>query len=125
MQYQLSDNSALYSSPPLTFLGSDRSQINYPDTYQKLKDLFIDTETFEATQSALKNDEFAAISFTTFGEDRARKERVVYVVNSGDDSTNECTIYNGEESEWVMTSTSTGDSAKTSCFEKIQTFTFY
>lgn len=125
VQYQLSDNSALYSSPPLTFLGSDRSQINYPDTYQKLKDLFIDTETFEATQSALKNDEFAAISFTTFGEDRARKERVVYVVNSGDDSTNECTIYNGEESEWVMTSRSTGDSAKTSCFEKIQTFTFY
>ena len=125
MQYQLSDNSALYSSPPLTFLGSDRSQIHYPDTYQQLKDLFIDTETFEATQSALKNDEFAAISFTTFGEDRARKERVVYVVNSGDDSTNECIIYNGEESEWVMTSTSKGDSAKTSCFEKIQTFTFY
>ena len=125
VQYQLGDSSALYSNPPLAFLGSDRSQIDYPDTYQKLKDLFIDTETFQATQSALKDDEFAAISFTTFGEDRARKERVVYVVNSGDDSTNECIIYNGEESGWVMASTSTGDSAKTACFEKIQTFTFY
>ena len=79
VQYQLGASSTLFSNPPREFLGSDRSQIDYPTTYQKLKELFIDTETFEAAQTALKEDDFVAISYTTYGEGRARKQRVVYV----------------------------------------------
>jgi hypothetical protein len=125
VQYQLSESSALYSNPPRDFLGSDRAQIDYADTYQNLKDLFIDMESFQAAQGALNEDEFVAISFTTFGEDRVRKERVVYVVNSGDDSTNSCSVYAGEQSDWALASMSEGESAKELCFEKIQEFTFY
>lgn len=125
VQYQLGDSSALYSNPPRDFLGSDRSQIDYADTYQNLKDLFIDTDSFQAAQGALNSDEFIAISLTTFGEDRVRKERVVYVVNDGGDSTNSCSVYAGEQSGWVLASSSEGESAKESCFEKIQGFTFY
>lgn len=125
VQYRLGESSALYSNPPREFLGSDRSQIDYPATYQKLKDLFVDTETFQAAQAALKEDEFVAISYTTFGESRVRNERVVYLVRSGDDTTNDCTIYTGAESGWVRASTSVGEAAKELCFEKIQAFTFY
>ena len=125
VQYQLGASSTLFSNPPREFLGSDRSQIDYPTTYQKLKELFIDTETFEAAQTALKEDEFVAISYTTYGEGRARKQRVVYVVNEGDDSSNSCSVYEGEQSSWVLASSSDGDSAKDLCFDKIQAFTFY
>ena len=125
VQYQLGASSTLFSNPPREFLGSDRSQIDYPTTYQKLKELFIDTETFEAAQTALKEDEFVAISYTTYGEGRARKQRVVYVVNEGDDSSNSCSVYEGEQSSWVLASSSEGDSAKDLCFDKIQAFTFY
>ena len=50
VQYQLGASSTLFSNPPREFL-SDRSQIDYPATYQKLKELFIDTETFQAAQA--------------------------------------------------------------------------
>ena len=99
--------------------------MDYSATFSSLRNMFIDTENFQSAQSLLQEDEFIAISFTTFGEGRARKERVVYVIQTGDDSTNECSIYSDGESSWEKSDSAIGDAAKELCFEKIRSFTFY
>ena len=125
VQYSLADQSKLFSYPPLDFLGKDRSQVDYPATFSSLRDMFIDTENFQSAQALLQEGEFIAISFTTFGEGRVRKERVVYVIQTGDDSTNECSVYSSGESSWERSNSAIGDAAEQLCFEKIRSFTFY
>ncbi len=125
VQYSLADQSNLFSNPPLNFLGKDRSQVDYSATFLSLRDMFIDTESFQSAQALLRAGEFIAISFTTFGEGRARKERVVYVIQTGDDTTNECSVYSSGESSWERNNLAIGEAAKQLCFEKIRSFTFY
>ena len=125
VQYSLADQSKLFSDPPLDFLGKDRSQVDYSATFSSLRNMFIDTESFQSAQTLLQEGEFIAISFTTFGEGRVRKERVVYVIQTGDDSTNECSVYSNGESSWEKSDSAIGDAAKELCFEKIRSFTFY
>ena len=50
---------------------------------------------------------------------------MVYVIQTGDDSTNECSVYSNGESTWEKSDSAIGDAAKELCFEKIRSFTFY
>ena len=105
----------------------DRSSVDYLDTYQRLKNLFVDLQTYKTSQELLKADEHFDISLTTYGEERIEKERVVYTVNSGGDSTNSCSVstIDLEGSRWVEVASASGQEAKDLCFEKFDEFTFY
>ena len=125
VQYSLADQSNLFSDPPLVFLGNDRSKVDYSATFSSLRGMFIDTENFQSAQALLQDDEFIALSLTTYGESRVPRERVVYVIRTGDDTTNECSVSSGVESGWERSDFALGEAAKQLCFEKIRSFTFY
>ena len=125
VQYLFVDDSNLFSDPPIAFLGSDRSNLNYPGTHTKIKELFITMDSASTIQSSLLQDELAVISRTTFGENWAAKNRYEYFVRDGDGSDNRCAFYSWDSSGWVIDSETEGVGAFSACYDMINAFKFY
>ncbi len=123
IQYRFVEDSNLFSDPPLDFLGADRSSLNYPVTYSKIKELFITMDSASTIQSSLLQDEWAVISRAIYGENRVRKNDYHYVFYG--DGRNVCKLKSWDGSEWVIDSETEGIGAFSACYDIINAFKFY
>jgi hypothetical protein len=122
VQYILNESSTIYSDPPLEFLGSDRSSIDYIETFNKISSLFVDMDSISNAEVNLTSGEFLAISRTLFDNNDIETARYDYVL---DPERQVC-----RESSWggtgfVVDNETEGVQAFSACYELIQGFTFF
>ena len=128
VQYRLLEDSNVFSNPPLAFLGTDISNLNYPVTYSKIKELYITMDSASTIQSSLLNGEWVVISRTTYEENgnlTVGKNRYEYHVKYGDSSDNRCQFHSWDGSGWVTDSETEGIGAFSACYDLINAFKFY
>ena len=122
VQYILNESSTIYPDPPLEFLGSDRSSIDYIETFNKISSLFVDMDSISNAEVNLTNGEWIAISRTLFDNNDTHTARYDYVVQTDGQV---C-----RESSWggtgfVVDNETEGVQAFSACYELIQGFTFF
>ena len=125
VQYRFVEDSNLFSNLPLAFLGADRSNLNYPVAYSKIKELFVTMDSASTIQSSLSQDEWAVISRTTYDENEVGMNLYKYVVKAGDGSDNSCRFYSWDGSGWDVDSETEGTGAFSACYDVINAFIFY
>ena len=61
LQYSLKDGSEIYNLPPTNFLGADKANVNYQNTFNKLEELFVSMDNINPVSAKLQDQEFISI----------------------------------------------------------------
>ena len=133
IQFSLKPGNQIYSNPPVNFLGANKNNLNYKNTFNLIEGLLVTMGNIDPLVEKLSAGEFISVFRQTESKENSKSidgTRYTYVVNKGSDGL----TYSCNEYEWNNSSNSInldnptetqGVNAYSTCYNKINSFNFF
>ena len=130
IQYSLKPGSAIYSNPPVNFLGADKNTIGYQVAYNKIKDLHVNMDNIGNIAAQMIDGEFISMERRTRDANEKGLKKIKYSVSKGSNGlSKQCKEYpwndNAKNFDHVNPIMVEGDSAFSACYNFVNAFDFH